>query len=307
MDWQNLPQSSNINDQRGGGGLPGGGVAIGGGAALIITLLGWLFGIDTSGITGGGNVSVPPSQTQTQTQTQTQSQQNQSQQNQTPAQAGSAQTDRNRQFVGAILGSTEQVWGDVFQQAGRTYKQPVLTLFSGRVNSACGQASAAVGPFYCPTDQRVYLDTAFFTQMQRQLGGGGDFANSYVIAHEVGHHVQNLLGISDQADRAQQSARSEAEANQYSVRLELQADCFAGVWAKRSAQQTNITQDDVRQAINTATAIGDDSLQKQGRGYVVPDSFTHGTAQQRVRWFSQGLQNGDPNGCNTFGQAYGQL
>jgi uncharacterized protein len=292
MDWQNLPSSNNVEDLRGsrgsGGGRGGGGVAVGGGAALIIALLGWFFGVDTSSITGGGQVSQVPPQSQTQ---QSQTQRSQSQ---------PGQTDQSGQFVSKILGSTEQVWGDIFQANGRSYQQPRLRLFSGSVSSGCGQADSAVGPFYCPSDQKVYLDTDFFRLMQQRLGGGGDFADAYVIAHEIGHHVQNLLGISDKVDRAQRSARSEAAANRYSVGLELQADCFAGVWGNRSGSQTKLTQQDVQSAINTATAIGDDSLQKQGRGYVVPDSFTHGSAQQRVSWFMQGFKSGDPAKCDTF-------
>ena len=296
MDWQNLPSSSNVEDRRGsggGGGMGLGGGAIGGGAALIIALLGWFFGIDTSSITGGGSAAQPPAQTQSQTpRTQTQGSQTQG-----------GQQDQSRQFVSKILGSTEQVWGDIFQKNGRSYQPPRLVLFSGAVNSACGQASSAVGPFYCPSDQRVYLDTDFFALMQQRLGGGGDFADSYVIAHEVGHHVQNLLGISDKVDRAQRSARSEAAANRYSVGLELQADCFAGVWGNRSNAQTNLTQQDVQSAINTATAIGDDALQKQSRGTVVPDSFTHGSSAQRVSWFMTGFRSGDPGKCDTFNGA----
>ncbi len=292
MDWKNLPGSNNVEDRRGsgGGGIPGGGVAVGGGAAIIIALIGWFFGIDTSSITGGGQTQ-PQSQTQSQTRQQSQTGQGQT----APA------SDENYQFVDKILGSTEQVWGDIFQKNGRTYKDPSLVLYSGRTSSACGQADSAVGPFYCPSDQKVYLDTDFFAQMKQQLGGGGDFARAYVITHEVGHHVQNLLGISDKVERAQRSARSEAEANKYSVGLELQADCFAGVWGNRTQSQTNLTQQDVQTAINTATAIGDDALQKASRGYVVPDSFTHGTSQQRVNWFMTGFKSGDPGKCDTFG------
>ena len=295
MDWQNLPSSNNVEDRRGGGGGGGGGgVAIGGGAALIIALIGWFFGIDTSSITGGGGLTQAPAQSQSQSQAQSQSQ----------GQPGQTQpTDETGQFVQKVLGSTEQVWGDIFQKNGRSYQAPRLVLFSGGVESACGQADSAVGPFYCPSDARVYLDTSFFSQMNQRLGGGGDFAYSYVIAHEVGHHVQNLLGISDRVDRAQRSARSEATANQYSVGLELQADCFAGVWGQRSNGQTNLTDQDITEAINTATAIGDDTLQRQSRGRVVPDSFTHGSAAQRVTWFKRGFTSGDPSKCDTFSGA----
>lgn len=286
MDWKNLP-SGNIDDRRGGGGLPGGGVAVGGVGALVLALIGMFFGIDPSQILGG---SAPQSQTQSQ-----------------PRTPDGQPADTDGQFVSKILGSTDQTWSQIFKAAGRTYTKPTLVLYSGSTRSGCGTANSAVGPFYCPNDSKVYLDTSFFNQMKQQLGGGGDFAYAYVIAHEVGHHVQNELGIAAKADRAQQSARSEAEANQISVRIELQADCFAGVWGKDSAEFTHITQADVQEAINTAEAIGDDNLQKQGRGYAVPDSFTHGSAQQRVKWFMTGLQSGNPDQCNTFAGSYASL
>ncbi|WP_102128419.1 KPN_02809 family neutral zinc metallopeptidase [Deinococcus planocerae] len=285
MDWQNLPGGGNIEDRRGGG-VPGGGIAAGGVGGLIIALIAMFFGVDPSVVLGGGQ-GTPTTQTRPQTQPGAQ--------------------DEAYQFVDRILGSTNTVWSGVFREAGRTYTPPTLVLFSGVVQSACGQASSAVGPFYCPLDNKVYLDTSFFSQMDRRLGGGGDFAYSYVIAHEVGHHVQNELGIADQVERAQRQSRSEAEANQYGVRLELQADCFAGVWGNRVATLANLTEADVREAVNTASAIGDDTLQRQGQGYVVPDSFTHGTSDQRVRWFMTGFRTGDPNRCDTFNQNYGQL
>lgn len=312
MDWKNLPGSGNVEDRRGaggGGGIPGGGVAVGGIGAVIIALIAMFFGIDPSSILGGGS-SGQTTQTQTQ-QTQTQQNQPQRQQtqnNQTPSQMNTGQpADETKQFVTKILGSTNDVWTKVFQAAGKTYTPPTLVLYSGQTRGGCGSANSAVGPFYCPLDSKVYLDTSFFNQMKRQLGGGGDFADAYVIAHEIGHHVQNQLGIADQAERAQRSASSEAASNQVSVRLELQADCFAGVWGNRTAQYTKITQTDVQQAINTASAIGDDNLQKQGRGYAVPDSFTHGSANQRIKWFSTGLKTGDPNQCDTFKGAYNSL
>lgn len=298
MDWKDLP-TGNVEDRRGGGGLPGGGVAIGGVGALVLALLGMFFGFDPSSILGGGD-----SQSQTQGQTQSQTGQTQSGQ----SQGSSAQpSDEVGQFVSRILGSTNQTWTEIFQKAGKTYTKPKLVLYSGSTHSGCGTANSAVGPFYCPNDSQVYLDTSFFNQMKQQLGGGGDFAYAYVIAHEVGHHVQNELDIAAKADRAQQSAPSEAAANQISVRVELQADCFAGVWGKDSSQFTHVTQQDVQEAINTAQAIGDDNLQKQGRGYVVPDSFTHGTAQQRVKWFMTGFESGDPNKCDTFAGSYANL
>ncbi|EYB66567.1 hypothetical protein DEIPH_ctg103orf0110 [Deinococcus phoenicis] len=290
MDWKNLPSSGGGVEDGRGGGLPGGGIAVGGIGGLVIALIALFFGIDPGAILGGGDTT-------------TQSQ------NQTPAQSGAAsgQPDETFDFVDRILGSTNQVWAGIFREAGRTYTPPKLHLYSGYINTACGQASSAVGPFYCPADQKVYLDTSFFNEMTRKLGGGGDFAYSYVIAHEVGHHVQNELGIADQVTRAQQQARSEAEANTYSVRLELQADCFAGVWGNHVSSLANLSQTDVREAINTAAAIGDDTLQRAGQGRVVPDSFTHGSSQQRVSWFTKGFKSGNPNDCDTFNQNYGQL
>ena len=299
MDWKNLPGSGNIEDRRGagGGGLPGGGVAVGGVGAVIIALIAMFFGIDPSSILGGGDSGGSVQQSDPQSRQRTQSQ------NQTTT----PPADTTGQFVEEILGSTNDVWTKVFQAAGKQYTEPTLVLYSGRTSGGCGTANSAVGPFYCPLDSKVYLDTNFFDEMKQQLGGGGDFAYAYVIAHEIGHHVQNELGISDQAERAQRSARSEAAANQISVRLELQADCFAGIWGNKSAQYTKITQTDVQQALSTASAIGDDNLQKQGRGYAVPDSFTHGSAAQRTKWFTTGLKGGDPNQCDTFKGAYGSL
>ncbi|WP_189069940.1 KPN_02809 family neutral zinc metallopeptidase [Deinococcus radiotolerans] len=289
MDWKNLPGSGgNVEDRRGAGGLPGGGIAVGGVGGLIIALIAMFFGINPGDILGGGN------NTQTQ-----QSQQNPSTQ--------TTQNDESYQFVKNILSSTNLVWGNIFKQANRTYTDPSLVLYTRGTQSSCGQANSAVGPFYCPADQKIYLDTSFFSQMDRQLGGGGDFAYAYVIAHEVGHHVQDELGISDQVERKQRSARTEAEANSYSVRLELQADCFAGVWGNKTQQDAKITEADVQEAVNTAQAIGDDNLQKQGQGYVTPDSFTHGSAAQRVKWFMTGFKSGNPNGCDTFNVNYNQL
>lgn len=284
MDWKNLPSGGNIEDRRGAGGVPGGGLAIGGIGGLIIALIAMFFGIDPSVITGGGNT--------TQTQTQTQSPNTQSE---------------DYQFLDKTEASLEQVWGNIFQQSGRNFTKPTLVLYTSGTRTGCGTANSAVGPFYCPLDSKIYLDTSFFNTMQRRLGGGGEFAYSYVVAHEFGHHIQNELGIADQVERKQQNARSEAEANSYSVRLELQADCFAGVWGNHVKSQVNLTQADVQTAINTAQAIGDDNLQRQSQGMVVPDSFTHGTSQQRVNWFMKGYQSGNPNSCDTFNVAYNQL
>jgi hypothetical protein len=207
--------------------------------------------------------------------------------------------DPQAQFIGRVLGSTEDVWAQTLQ--GR-YREPKLVLFDGRVASACGYASSAVGPFYCPGDQQVYLDLSFFRELDRRFGAPGDFAQAYVVAHEIGHHVQNLLGVSDQVTAMQQRARSQEQANDLSVRLELQADCFAGVWASRAAQAGHYTLDpgDLEEGLRAAAAIGDDKIQEQSQGYVVPESWTHGSSDMRVRWLRQGLQSGDPATCDTF-------
>jgi predicted metalloprotease len=219
-----------------------------------------------------------------------------------PAQTTRADmNDPQVQFVGRVLGSTEDVWGATFQQMGRHYVDPKLTLFHGRVGTACGGASAAVGPFYCPGDRRVYLDLDFFEELATRFHSDSDFARAYVIAHEVGHHVQNQLGIMDMEEQLAQRGEPMEGANGLSVRLELQADCFAGVWADKSQQQLQWLQPgDVESALNAASQIGDDALQSEARGTVVPDSFTHGTSAQRVRWFKTGFQSGDINACDTF-------
>ena len=301
MDWENMRESSNVEDRRGQGGgggfgLPGGGVAVGGGAAIIIALISLIFGINPASILGGGGGG-------TTSQPQTQGGQS--------AQGGgssAASEDEGRRFASKILGSTEDAWGSIFQKSGQTYTPPRLVLYTGSTQTGCGQGDAAVGPFYCPRDSRVYLDLDFFSELQSRFGAGGDFADAYVIAHEVGHHVQNLLGISDKVEQAQARA-SETGANQLSVRLELQADCFAGIWGNyaRGVAVDNITQADVQEAVNAAQAIGDDALQKAGQGYVVPDSFTHGSSAQRIKWFTRGLQSGNINNCDTFQPAYGSL
>ncbi len=303
MDWENMRESSNVEDRRGQGGggfgLPGGGVAVGGGAAIIIAIISLIFGINPASILGGGGSTQGQGQGQSLPQTQ----------GGRTAQGGSAASeDEGRRFASKILGSTEDAWGSIFQKAGQTYTPPHLVLYTGSTNTGCGQGDAAVGPFYCPRDSRVYLDLDFFSELQSRFGAGGDFADAYVIAHEVGHHVQNLLGISDKVEQAQARA-SETGANQLSVRLELQADCFAGIWGNyaRSIQADNITQADIQQAVTAAQAIGDDALQRAGQGYVVPDSFTHGSSAQRVKWFTRGLQSGNIDNCDTFKPAYGSL
>jgi predicted metalloprotease len=276
MRWGDARRSDNVEDQRGSGiGIR----HIGIGGVVIALLLSWATGtnpLTMLNLVDQVEQGTPPA----------------------PASKPANSNDPGVDFARAILGDTEDTWGAIFQQAGRTYQAPHLVLFSGAVQSACGGATSASGPFYCPGDRRVYLDLSFFQEMQQRLGGGGDFAQAYVIAHEVGHHVQNLLGISDQVYNAHGDVRG---ANGLSVRLELQADCFAGVWANQAQQRHHwLDQGDVEQALSTASAIGDDRLQQQSQGQVVPDSFTHGTSAQRVRWFRAGFDGGDMNRCDTF-------
>jgi predicted metalloprotease len=210
-------------------------------------------------------------------------------------------TDAGKDFVARVLGSTERVWGEIFQKMGRQYQKPNLVLFAAYVQSTCGMAQAAMGPFYCPLDQKVYVDLSFYQDMKSRLGAPGDFAQAYVIAHEVGHHVQNLFGIAEKVTRARMRS-SEAEANQLSVRMELQADCFAGIWAKEADATRRILEEgDIEEGLNAAAAIGDDRQQRRTSGYVVPDAFTHGSSAQRVRWFKRGLQASDLRDCDTFG------
>lgn len=274
MRWRDQRQSTNIEDRRGFG---GGGLAIGGGGlGLIIVILAALVcGIDPRELMQ----NMPAEQVQ--------------QPGPAANQPGQPQ-DENRQFVGAIMGSTEDIWGQILPQQARVrYQEPTLTLFSGQVPSACGYASAASGPFYCPGDHKLYLDFAFFNELKNEFRAPGDFAQAYVIAHEVGHHVQNLLGT---MDRVQRSGNN----NQLSVSLELQADCYAGVWAHYAQQQGRVEAGDAEEAIRAAGAVGDDIIQKRTQGYVVPDSFTHGSAQQRIQWFARGMQSGQMSQCQTF-------
>lgn len=209
--------------------------------------------------------------------------------------------DEMARFVSKVLADTEDTWRVVFQQSGKTYHEPKLVLFTGATQTACGVGRQAMGPFYCPIDQKVYIDLAFYNELKQRFQAPGEFAEAYVIAHEVGHHVQNLLGISDKVHRAREQAGNEAQANALSVRLELQADCFAGVWGNHADTMRNIVEPgEVEQALNAAAAIGDDRIQKQSRGTITPESFTHGSSEQRVRWFKRGMETGDPNQCNTF-------
>ena len=285
MKWKTGRRSQNIQDRRGmsyrGGGSP---MVVGGGGigmvivAVVIALLGGdpTIVLDAAAPTG----RAPSGGTY---------------------QASSPEEDQLAEFVSVVLADTEDTWNSIFpREFGGSYQEPNLVLFSGAVQSACGTAQSAVGPFYCPLDQQVYIDLSFYRSLRDRLGAPGDFAQAYVIAHEVGHHVQNLLGISDQVRAAQRSARSKTEANQYSVAQELQADCFAGVWANRAGNRGLLESGDIEEAMNAASQIGDDTLQRNQRGYVNPDSFTHGSSAQRVKWFTTGLQTGDVDSCDTF-------
>jgi hypothetical protein len=282
MRWGGLRQSENVEDRRGRG-MPRRGVAIGGGGLLLLLAIAFLTGQDPLQMledVSGPSASIEPGQ---------------------PGPAGPP-TDQLGQFAAAVLGSTEDVWGTVFSEGGRTYQRPTLVLFSGAVESACGFASAAVGPFYCPLDGKVYLDLSFFAELDRQFGAPGDFAQAYVIAHEVGHHVQNLLGVSDKVRAAQQQGGEDA--NVMSVRLELQADCLAGVWANHAQRGEKLLEPgDLEEGLAAASAIGDDQMQRRGQGYTVPESWTHGSSEMRVRWLRRGLQSGSVQDCNTFSSA----
>jgi len=276
MRWQLGRRSTNVEDRRGMGAAPivGGGIG-----ALLLSLLVALLGGDPRIILEQNNAPSDRPVTQSP---------------QTPAQ------DQMADFVSVVLADTEDTWSEIFQQSGNRYVEPKLVLYSDAVESACGFARAAVGPFYCPLDQKVYIDLSFYRDLKNRYQAPGDFAQAYVIAHEIGHHVQNLLGISDQVRSLQQRV-DQVEANQLSVRQELQADCFAGVWANRAERSRQILETgDIEEALNAASSIGDDRLQQQAKGYVVPESFTHGSSAQRVRWFKRGIQTGDPQQCNTF-------
>jgi uncharacterized protein len=277
MRWRGERQSTNIEDRRG---LSGGKIAVGGGlGSIVILVLALLFGIDPQQFLEQAPEN-PPSQVQTSR----------------PQNTGE---DDLKQFVGVVLAKSEDVWNEVFRQNGREYREPTLVLFTDQVRSACGMAGAAVGPFYCPADEKMYIDLAFYEALRRRFNAPGDFAQAYVIAHEVGHHVQNLLGISDRV-HAMQQRTGEAEANQLSVRLELQADFFAGVFARYVQNQGMLESGDVEEALQAASAVGDDTIQRRTTGTVVPDSFTHGTSEQRLRWFKKGYDSGDMRQGDTF-------
>ena len=276
-------ESSNVEDRRGsGGGLPIGGKGIGIGT-IAIALVAMYFGVDPSVILNMGQGL---------------------QQNAPVESKPIPADDPMAKFVAKVLGSTEDTWGKIFAESGEQYPAPKLVLFSGQTPTACGSGQAAMGPFYCPGDQKVYIDLSFYQELKSRFNAPGDFAQAYVIAHEVGHHIQNLMGTSGKVQQARQNARSEAQANQYSVRLELQADCYAGVWANHADGANRILEPgDVEEAMTAAAAIGDDALQKQAQGYAVPDSFTHGTSQQRMHWFNQGFSTGSIKQCDTFSVA----
>lgn len=281
MRFDNSRESSNVEDRRGGGGggLPIGGKGIGIGT-IVLALVAMYFGVDPSVVLNQAVESPAPRATS--------------------RQAAPPANDAESKFIRHVLGETEDTWQQIFRQNGKQYVEPTLVLFTGSTRTACGVGQAAMGPFYCPGDQKVYIDLAFYQELKTRFKAPGDFAQAYVIAHEVGHHVQNLLGISDKVQAARQRA-GEREANNLSVRLELQADCLAGVWAKNADAARGILEaGDVEEALRAATAIGDDTLQKQAQGYAVPDSFTHGSADQRTRWFRRGMESGQLAACNTF-------
>jgi predicted metalloprotease len=276
MRWESGRRSENIEDRRGmrmPGGIAGGGIGV-----VVIALIAMFFGVDPRVILQDAGSPQP---------------------SQTGAPADPAQ-DRVKDFVSVVLADTEDAWGEIFRRGGAQYEAPRLVLFSGAVQSACGFAQAAVGPFYCTGDRKVYLDLDFFQTLEQRLGAKGDFAQAYVIAHEIGHHVQNQLGISSKVAQAAERAGKE-QANRLSVRQELQADCFSGIWANHANRSRQVLEPgDVEEGLNAASAIGDDKLQMQARGYVAPESFTHGSSAQRVAWFRRGLESGELSACDTF-------
>jgi uncharacterized protein len=279
MRWAGRRASSNIEDRRGIRFKGAGGIGLG---TIVLALIAIYFGQDPSVVLQ----NVQPSQ----------------QAEQVPYEE-SAEEAQLREFVAVVLADTEETWGALFAQAGSTYQKPTLVLFSGAVESTCGFAQAAVGPFYCPADQKLYIDLSFYRDLHSRFGAPGDFAQAYVVAHEVGHHVQTLLGISERNMAARRSA-NEVEANALSVRQELQADCFAGIWAHNADRSRHLLEaGDIEEGLNAASAIGDDRLQQQSRGYVSPESFTHGSSEQRVRWFKRGYESGDVKACDSFAAA----
>jgi predicted metalloprotease len=267
--------SSNVEDRRGMG-MVGGGLGVGG---VVIAVIAYFLGFDPSAVLNVAEQVVP--------------------QRETREVGKGAPADEMGQFVSKVLGSTETVWGKAFQQANTQYRAPTLVLFDGQVRSACGLGQSAMGPFYCPGDEKLYIDLAFFRDLKTRFNAPGDFAQAYVIAHEVGHHVQKLTGAFQKMEAARGRV-SQAEHNQMSVRMELQADCYAGVWGHHAGTMNQLDSGDIAEALNAATAIGDDRLQKQSQGRVVPESFTHGSSEQRVRWFKRGMDSGRPKDCDSF-------
>jgi predicted metalloprotease len=288
MRWDDFRRSDNVEESTGGGGGGFGGMRLGGGAVVVVVVISLLLGKNPLEILAllGGDGGAPTVQTQAPAPT-------------SPSGSPTVR-DKQKDFVAAVLGDTEDVWGGIFQKLGSRYQPPKLVLFRGQVGSACGLASAAMGPFYCPGDQDVYLDLAFFDELSQRFGAPGDFARAYVVAHEIGHHVQNQLGLMAEVEKKSANA-SPAVRNALSVRQELQADCFAGVLGHSAAARGALDASDIESGIAAATAVGDDRIQQRSRGYVVPESFTHGSSAQRVRWFKVGLQSGDIRQCNTFG------
>ncbi|PID76395.1 MAG: flagellar biosynthesis protein FlgM [Deltaproteobacteria bacterium] len=280
MRWRTGRRSSNVEDRRGTS-IGGKGKVTGGIGVVILALVGMYFGVDPALIMNSGLLQGDGSQVQ-------------------KVEKRSDAENQLADFTSVVLADTEDTWSQIFQQAGKSYQPPKLVLFTNQIRSACGFAKSATGPFYCPADRKVYVDLGFYQELRNNLNAPGDFAQAYVIAHEVGHHVQNLLGISPKV-QAQRGKISKKQYNALSVKLELQADCFAGIWANHADRVNNIVEPgDVNEALNAASRIGDDTLQKQARGYAVPDSFTHGTSSQRVAWFTKGYKSGNINDCNTF-------
>ncbi len=280
MRWQDKRESGNVEDRRGRSSKVGGGLPVRGGAGLVLLLVVMVagyYGIDLSPLLSGGGLTAPAEEPY----------------------SASPGDDEMARFTSVSLAMTEDIWSALFKRAGRSYVPPKLVLYSGSTSTTCGYGQSAMGPFYCPADQTVYIDLSFYQDMKNKLGGGGDFALAYVIAHEVGHHVQHLLGIEENV-RGRQRGLSQREANRLSVAMELQADCFAGVWGHYLEGEGVLETGDLEEALNTAEAIGDDRLQRQSGGAVVPDSFTHGTSRQRHAWFRRGYDSGDPDVCDTF-------
>ena len=300
MRWGDMRRSENVEDRGGmgggfGGGMPlGGGMKIGGGTLILIVILSLVFGINPLTFLGMGSPEVsapPPTQTAP------------SPSSTSPGSRAPAPTDQRKDFAARIVGDTEDVWGALFKSMNRGgYTPATLTLYRGAVRSGCGTTSSAAGPFYCPADQHVYLDTSFFDELSRRFGAPGDFAQAYVIAHEVGHHVQNQMGVMEKFEREGQRL-DERRRNALSIRLELQADCYAGVWGHFAQKRNLLEPGDLEEGMRAAAAVGDDTIMKRTQGYVVPDAMNHGTAEQRTRWFRAGLQSGDPRTCDTFGAA----